>query len=347
MDISSHGSLAEEDVIPEKTEPSVRSTAVSLGKEVQRNCQPPAMTDEGLRERVLAQKAQALGLLSRDWAQRATTYDQQTHNMMKNPHMKGNNRPSTRADIRRDTRPTTRADVTRPTTRADTTRRPTSREDVRPNNRYRFERDKYTTKPHTETDSKPSSTKGDNSTSYRHSQQHSYQYHSREPYDSTTAGLRTTPNTIAERASEKLKKMMNIYEPAGDQTQSKRSASRQQTYTRSRCETRLSRRPETRCGDVDISRKNKQSRPGTRLGKKAVPKRPGLESDESQYWNEVPNMTHRSIPKFHTNFGMHLRVSPRSIPTDDTIRLSQTVKQYSHTNKQRYRAQDSRWQADV
>ena len=327
VDTSSQGSVGEPAPDPPDPHPAREKPATKTVVEVSsisgkerggREYQLVAMVDDGWRERVLTQKAQALGLLSRDRGQgqqlKKAMRDQQAAMMRtaSRPHTRVSSRPDTRAELRRDSRPDTRAELRRDT-----------RAGIRPaEGRYM---------PHTH----EYSNKAASSTSYR--QQHLSYRHSIGPEDSTqektTSRQRATCDSSAERANEKLEKMLSIYEPASSPAQwskFKRSPTKQQSSSRSRCETRFSKRPETRCGGVGGSML--QSRPGTRLSKNGRPtttRRPRLDSDESQYWNEVPNARHCPIPRFRTSIGTGQAAGSRS--DDNNIR---PMKLYSHTQQQ-------------
>ena len=257
----------------------VYSTSVNNAS---RACQPPKFDEDAWRDRVLSQKARALGLLSRDWAQAP-----QLKRVMNDETMgSGTTRPGTRAD----------------------TNKPHTRTDTRPRTRANSRRD---TRPHTRMDT----------TSYR--QQNPYLYHSRRKEPSTESRPRTSHEKVTSaRTSEKLEKMRAIYEPGG----CKRSSNRdQQATTKHRCHSQLSERP---VAEDQAEKPNYVSRPGTKLRKRMHIHRPVLESEESQYWNEVP---HTVCPhsQFHTGNGTNLTAVCHS---DD--RPPQSVKIYGNNTKE-------------
>ena len=144
--------------------------------------------------------------------------------------------------------------------------------------------------------------------------------------DSTTSRPRTScDKTAAANTTEKLK---IIYEPRGFR-QNKRCPSKQISLRneKGKCETK---RPATRCTDCvqrdKKCRPNLLSRPGTKLGKRiCASKRPVLETEESQYWNEIPNRP----SQLHTRTGTPMQVDSYSIPSGRDSRLLQSVKLYS------------------
>lgn len=221
----------------------------SLAKGKSRGRQPTLFDDDSWRDRVLTQKAQALGLISRDWAQTSLlkrVISDHTH-------------------------------TSQPHTRGETTG--------------------YRHSPNTST-SKDSS--------------------QRDKIDTTVSRPRTSceKTTSANNTRGKLEKLRSISEPDGHrnkQSPSRRQQLLQEASVKRRCEAKQSKRPATRCSDIESNRKYKESRqrqysrPGTKLGKKMhFPVKPGLESDESQYWNEVPDQS-------NTKTGAHLIVDSRPI----------------------------------
>ena len=282
VDGSSHGSLGDP---PCLSDTPVDSTALEEAKSLKkddsgtcstevkvlrRGCEPSPF-DDAQRDRILTQKAHALGLLSRDRV-----------------------RASLLQRINSQQNGTRTGDMSRPHTRAGVdhhTRNKTSR------------------------------------VSYR--QQHSTVNHShREERKDEHTELR--PKTSREKTlqnSDKLDKMRAIYEP-GSQA---RSHGRQ--LHKHRFGTVLSKRPSTRDGDgCQRERWKEMSRPGTKLGKKArvlAGRRPGMESEESQYWNEVPN-TDCPRYQFHRP---HPPADPHSIPAAAESNRVQRVRPCSITCK--------------
>ena len=234
-DASSHGSLAvpsTTETIPEVEENGAGETTVNYGteKEKGRGDQQYFLLDVSWRERVLAEKAQALRLVSRDWTQarlvnRTIGEWQTTGGGNSRPHTRSNTRPCTRAHSRmrgeRDSLP-----ARRPCTRADT------------RNRRQEE---------------------SQSTSYQTSRTHT-NYRLTQLVRSSDEKATRKQVTCG---NEKLEKVRAMYEASGS-VQWKRSPSQQQSRQRNE------RRPVTRCGEVrthEMEREKK--RPATRLGKKA------------------------------------------------------------------------------
>ena len=186
-DVSSHGSLmvqSTSETIQEEEE-EVETNGVS--EETDKEDQQKFLLEVSWRQRVLAEKAQALGLLSRDWAQtrlvKRTIGDWGTH---PRPYTRANTRPCTRTHSRMRGE-TNSVATTRPCTREDTTY---EREELRQTN--------------------------SRATSYRLSQ-----------WKRSVDNDRTTsrPTTRANTGNEKLEKIRSIYEPTGS-VRLKRSPSR-------------------------------------------------------------------------------------------------------------------------
>jgi hypothetical protein len=196
-DVSSHNSLSTSETIQEEEE-EVETNGVS--EETDKGDQQKFLLEVSWRQRVLAEKAQALGLLSRDWAQtrlvKRTIGDWGTHPQ---PNTRANTRPCTRAHSRMGGERNSVA-TTRPCTRADTTY---EREELRQTN--------------------------SRATTYRLSQ-----LKRSVDNDRTTSRPTTRENT----GNEKLEKIRSIYEPTGS-VRHKRSPSRsEQTSMGKRPDTR-------------------------------------------------------------------------------------------------------------
>lgn len=340
MDDSSHGSVGEMGpsssgcaLVEESSQPAKDNTVLSpdsyggsvggysigvspQGLNVGSRDPQPALFDEMWRNRVLAQKAQALGLLSRDWARtthvRRTAGGYDSKVTSRPPTREANfSRPPTRAHPHRPREPHPSTKDTRPPTRNT---RPPTRGSRPPT------RDTHLPSPSTgeTTIPLPSTRQATTScpptreaTSYRHSL-------SKQP---------ANPHSD-KKDDDKLEQLRSIYKPPSSSQTDKQS---RRSPSKLRCESRSTSR-QTVEGSTQNQRRKKShlSRPATRTGRKLEPSLSlRSEAEESQYWNEVAQGGQEQ-PQFQVRNGMQLRVESQPL-----TRRSQTpVHVPLHTDQQ-------------